>query len=788
MSENLGALARVFFENIKGSNSGIGDDKLLCFETSLDRFCETGQKEDAFNVYFCYCEIFNLFGSGYDNTKKLLEILSDYESNAGMLLDKHRDHYSHSVYVFAMGLAIYANCLSFKNAFDNYYRKFESKERAFLSFWGACALFHDIGYPFEITHEEIKNYINGITTDILQNHPYISFENLEAFITFTEEEKAFLNQLFNTPKAYDNMNELFAFGVNQKLSYETEPVLNYFKSQKSAKVFKDHAYFSAILLFKQLLSTKNWQFPTEFMDVLVAILLHNSLNKFNMKEFTAPVSMLKFPLAYLLILCDELQDWDRKAYGKKTKLDPLAWSVEFNLSNTGLEANYIFDSFYIRTPIAEETPRKNERAEKIQNHKFEEDINKLVCDGLNLKISCTEQEKEKHTYRYASDCNFVNLCDFAKSIHANYVDKCNALNTDFLNEAFGNLSLEDKLSNIEQAKSYPKKLELINCFFSDKELDYPVVDAFVERRDKDDEVEFLSREEHVRWVKNKIKHGWKYGTDYIDPVTGKADKAKRDLLKQHKDILPYDMLDEETKEKDRMTIRNMIPLLYRHGDGIKIYRYRYGYKPTLEIAAVGHRRITSDKEAIKKRIKEILVRYDKEFRVVVRSCFAPGADLLVMECANELNLTTKATLPFLLDYDARTDLSDPQTNYENAMAYVNHMYSDAKYNDYTFTAEDAQNMLQLLSQTAVCHIQTSFKGNFNGPMRNVINRDTWMEPARHIMEQCAKLIILWDGEEKELNDSYGGAINRGGTYHCLCMAHEKGLIDNKDIHIIKVTR
>ncbi len=788
MSENLGSLAKIFFENMKGCGSGIADDEIFCFENALAQFCESGQKEDAFNVYFCYCEIFKVFGEGYDNTKKLLEILSDYENNAGMLLDKHRDHYSHSAYVFALGLAIYANCLSFKRAFDSYYSKFESKERIFLSLWGACALFHDIGYPFEITHEEVKNYINGICTDIIQNHPYVSFENLEGFISFSEEESKFLNDLFNTPKLYSNMNELFSFGVNKKFSYDFDSVLKYLESQKDAKIFKDHAYFSAVLLFKQLLSTKTRQLPVEFMDVIVSILLHNSMNKFNMDKFSAPISMAKFPLAYLLILCDELQDWDRKAYGKKTKMDPLAWSVEFQLSDNAIYANYIFDSFYIRTPIKEVKPKKNERAEKLQNHKFEEDINKLLVDGITLHASCEEREKEKHTYVYASDCNFVNLCDFAKSIHANYLDKCDALNIDHVNKAFGQLSLEDKLSNIEQAKSYSKKLELVNCFFSDKELDYPVVYSFVERKDRNDELELLAREEHVRWVKDKLRHGWSYGTDYIDPITGMQDKDKRNSLKQHKDILPYDLLDEDTKEKDRMTIRGMIPLLYKHGDGIKIYRYRYGYKPTLEIAAVGHRRITSDREEIKRQVKAILEKYDRDYRVVVRSCFAPGADLLVMECANEMNLTTKASLPFLLDYDATTDLSDSETALKNAMAYINHMYEDAKSNNYTFTDDDAKHMLNLLSQAVVCHIKTSISGNFNGPMKNIINHDTWMEPARHIIKDCSKLIALWDGEPKELNDSYGDAINRGGTYHCISMARAKGMRDGTDIHIIKITR
>lgn len=56
------------------------------FEKSLIKFCKTGKKEDAFSVFFCYCEIFKMFGRGYQTIDKLLELLSDHEFHAGELL------------------------------------------------------------------------------------------------------------------------------------------------------------------------------------------------------------------------------------------------------------------------------------------------------------------------------------------------------------------------------------------------------------------------------------------------------------------------------------------------------------------------------------------------------------------------------------------------------------------------------------------------------------------------------------------------------------------------------
>ena len=72
----------------------------LCLERELEKFIDSGVAQDAYNIYYCYLEMF--FGH-YGKSKKMVELLSEYESNGSSLLMKHRDHYSHSVYVFALG-------------------------------------------------------------------------------------------------------------------------------------------------------------------------------------------------------------------------------------------------------------------------------------------------------------------------------------------------------------------------------------------------------------------------------------------------------------------------------------------------------------------------------------------------------------------------------------------------------------------------------------------------------------------------------------------------------------
>ena len=81
-------------------------------------------------------------------------------------------------------------------------------------------------------------------------------------------------------------------------------------------------------------------------------------------------------------------------------------------------------------------------------------------------MKTTEKKKQRKSQLYASDDSFINLCDLAKAIHISYNEHCRSFSGSRIDEDFGKLPLEFKISNIEQAKSYAAKLELINCFYS----------------------------------------------------------------------------------------------------------------------------------------------------------------------------------------------------------------------------------------------------------------------------------------------------------------------------------
>ena len=68
-----------------------------------------------------------------------------------------------------------------------------------------------------------------------------------------------------------------------------------------------------------------------------------------------------------------------------------------------------------------------------------------------------------------------------------------------------------------------------------------------------DEVEKLAKLEHERWMKEKLDTGWKPAKKTI--------KEK----KLHKDLMSWDKLSEDDKEKDRVLVRGIPIILAKAG-------------------------------------------------------------------------------------------------------------------------------------------------------------------------------------------------------------------------------
>ena len=192
---------------------------------------------------------------------------------------------------------------------------------------------------------------------------------------------------------------------------------------------------------------------------------------------------------------------------------------------------------------------------------------------------------------YLCDSNFINLYNFAIILHCRWSNnqwkkaRLAGKEDEYLGddenkkkfaEEFKKLSLEYKLSNINQAKAFAKYMDEIGCFYTDKQVDFAMVESFSE-----EELLKIGYREHQRWLQEHYDMGWKHGT---------PKKEERELLRLHKDMIPdrdneenvsdkearysYEVrLDKATQDKDTEPMECMLALMKMY-DGLRIYRIK----------------------------------------------------------------------------------------------------------------------------------------------------------------------------------------------------------------------
>ncbi len=587
----------------------------LCLENAMLRFLDSGAAQDAFDVYYCYLE---MFVGSYGSTKRMVEMFSEFETNGSSLLMKHRDHYSHSVYVFALGLAIYETSKAFRSAYQKFYGfdvpfgmpcgmpcggdvADHAAAHHFLRYWGLTSLFHDIGYPFELPFEQVEAYfeVNG---EKRRNNPFVAYVGLERFVSIPPDAAEELKSLYG--EKFTSTDGLFAADISEKLgkTYRfTRESLETILTAKAANpnrfgYFMDHAYFSASILFQELYAADKRAgyggITKERIDALTAILLHNSLYKFSVAFYkeglNIPLGMELHPLAYLLMLCDELQCWDRTSYGRNSRTELHPMDCEFTFGQDTVRAVYVYDEAerekidcYEQQYAAwdktdpEKKPALKAYASMVHENTFLGDIKKIVdMQPLTLtvetKLSPAQYEKK---HRFLSDSNFLHLYQFAVALNGRYAYQGRELKpgvAERMEEEFAALSLEYQLFNIGQAKAFARYLDAVGCFYTDQPVGFEMVREFTE-----EDMAVIGPLEHERWLREHHDMGWRYGTDY-------ATKAERERKRIHALMSDgeitaetaaahYAGLPAEEQDKDTAPMNCMLGLL-RQFEGIRIYR------------------------------------------------------------------------------------------------------------------------------------------------------------------------------------------------------------------------
>jgi hypothetical protein len=119
---------------------------------------------------------------------------------------------------------------------------------------------------------------------------------------------------------------------------------------------------------------------------------------------------------------------------------------------------------------------------------------------------------------------------------------------------WNNLSEEYKQLNLMLAKNIPLKLLLINCTYRPKSGNSE--NEYIEFAEE--EIDYLARMAHERWLHEKVQNGWTYG------------EKRDDERKIHNCIVTWEELPENNKIVDRNTIISIPEIL--GSAGFEVYR------------------------------------------------------------------------------------------------------------------------------------------------------------------------------------------------------------------------
>ena len=190
--------------------------------------------------------------------------------------------------------------------------------------------------------------------------------------------------------------------------------------------------------------------------------------------------------------------------------------------------------------------------------------------------------KTDNRYRrtYLSSSNFLHLYTMAYKVHQmNHPE----ISDEEMEQKFNELSLEYKMTHIGRAKKYARYLHEINCFYSDKQPDFEVVNEITDDdKNTDNALDRIGELEHDRWCFDHYAMGWIAGKDY-DIADDKA--VARERMRIHKDMIDtsegysqenairhyHEGLDDTDRKKDKRPINNFLKVLARD-DGIRVYR------------------------------------------------------------------------------------------------------------------------------------------------------------------------------------------------------------------------
>lgn len=604
-TNNIKDYVNDFFDNLELYDDRVNNhDYKGILKSSIDVFLDYENDYTAKAIYHNFFMIYQITPERRSQEKvsdnklvsepntllDLVETMERYEKNTGKLIERQRDHFIHSVNVFLLGLAIYSQNENYRRAFREYveeseYEKYyktedgELSHEEFLYRWGIASLFHDIGYPFEIIGKQLNKFINDGVRSISNAYDVnvtIDFKDFNEFNSIVKLDYDFSDDFREDYPESKILNlfkptEIMAHKIRTDFGYDRAKFkllldhLNNFVNYMKKNNFIDHGFYSAILVLNsygsliQKYGRNNSYFFYPIVDSATAILLHNYYNKTLQEKPFCEEELVceKNPIAYLLILCDELQEWNRQPFGlidlQKShvndlliEIDDEMIKVEYKLNNGSMGLGFSKDKQeFIESVLDMGEDSVFERGISVKTT-VDEEVEAAVMRDIDISDIETPDMLIRNIELLAKKINE----QYVESIEEEYDRKSKSGEVDETLQKrydarceFKELSSDLKLSNIRQAKSIPKKVNMIGCEIVHKSDEREAVE-FTEKEIKD-----LAIFEHKEWVEEKENTGW----------------TKGDVKDEEKRItpflVPWEELTEDIQKYDADAVKNIPHLL-----------------------------------------------------------------------------------------------------------------------------------------------------------------------------------------------------------------------------------
>jgi len=563
---DLAAYIHDFFRELELTGDDPGRSTKEFLEQSLEAFLNDETKETAFDVYKLFFGYYRIVLEGDKNPfMDLLDVLSAYEERAATLIEKQRDHYIHSVNVFILGLCVYIRNGKYREIFSKtvlddkkYPENYKTKHEEFFFRWGLASLFHDVGYPVEIIAKQITRFLK-FATDAdhddkkgpIKSH--LEFENFRRLNSIAEvvDKKEFIEEFYqaNPSGVYIDLLQpidLLAQKIHLSLGIPIDAIkdkLDHFTADMAKFGFIDHGFYSAIIVLKwygylvQVSGGNPMRFFHAIVDSAGAILMHNYYLNVIEKQFThRPLNAGEYPVAFLLMLCDELQEWNRAGYGTIEKYRTHAKYAKIEITNDKLGITYLAEKGIFKEEFIS---KKTELFGKILN------LPEIFRDGLHVRCDTLDdvfiEAREREDLPRPM---LENLELLGREIHKDYLKKQKERKQKIeVNEDYDQLEASVRYSNLRQAMNMDRNLRKLGYAFAPDDYD---AEAVLEL--PTDIIRRYAMMEHADWVAGKERFGWKYG------------EVRDNKERLHPCMVPWEELPEPEREKDRDIARNTIKL------------------------------------------------------------------------------------------------------------------------------------------------------------------------------------------------------------------------------------